>query len=168
MSYLKSALSEIVKYEFLTHRLNFGTGSPFSEGSGSVSVPLYKACHRKTSRHATLSKRDFSTKRDYCEIFENTYFEQHLQAAASEQLIQVLSILKFSRNCFWLRKHVIKLLKRKLPTQDIPWLNLHPLPRISIISCLVWFPNSFFTLKLQVTTILNKIFNSLHTSKSTF
>ena len=95
---MKSALSEIVKYEFLTHRLNFGTGYPFSEGSGSVSVPLYKVCHRKTSRHATLSKRDFSTKGDYCEIFENTYFEQHLQAAASEQLIQVLSILKFSRN----------------------------------------------------------------------
>ena len=124
MSYLKSALSEIVKYEFLTHRLNFGTGYPFSEGSGSVSVPLYKVCHRKTSRHATLSKRDFSTKSDYCEIFENTYFEQHLQAAASEQLIKVLSILKFSRNCFWLRKHVIKLLKSKLPTQDIPWFNL--------------------------------------------
>ena len=42
---------EFVRYEFLTHTVNFGIGSTFSKGPG----PLYKVYRKKVMRYKGLS-----------------------------------------------------------------------------------------------------------------
>ena len=80
-------------------------------------------------RSATLFKRDSNTPTQmlsckYCEIFKNTFFENHWRTAGSEYLVSVLCHL------FWKKKKILTIEKITL--------SIDPSHRLMSIECVIY------------------------------